>query len=216
MTYPPYGQQPGQPGPYPQQGSFGQQPPSGFPHSGPQPQPGYPGAQQPDPWAQQPGYQGGQPDPWGQQPGAFAQFPGGEGAAPPKKKKTGLIIGIVVAVVVLVGGGVTALLLLTGGSGGVADKTADPKSLAQAAVETVNNRDAKGYAALVCTVPKQSEVDDLQKQWAANTDQKASVTGDPQITGTTAKVPVTVTINGKTRSNDILMKQQNGKWCVEE
>lgn len=214
MTYPPYGQQPGQPGPYPQQGPYGRQP-SGFPQSGPQQQPGYPGAPagQPDPWGRPQGYgaPAGQPDPWGPQPGAFGQFPGGGDFAPPKRKKTGLIIGIVAAVVVLVGGGVTALLLLTGG-----DATADPKSLAEAAVKTVNDRDAKGYAALICTVPEQSEVDKLQQEWAGNSDQKANVSGEPNISGTTAKVPVSVTINGKTRSNQIPMKQQNGKWCIEE
>jgi hypothetical protein len=218
MTYPPTGPY-GQPGagtqgPYPQPGRYS----GGFPQSGPQPQPGYPGA---------PPF--GQPDPWGRPPGAFQPFPGGPGGEPPKKKKAGLIVGIIVAVVVLVGGGVTALVLLTGNDdkGGTAaapggqkpasaPDTSRPAGLAQAAVDSVNARSATQYATLVCKAPSQADVDALQKQWTSATDLHGSVAGAPDISGTTATVPVTVTYNGKTQTSSIPLKQQGSKWCIDE
>jgi hypothetical protein len=220
MTYPPTGPY-GQPGPGPQgRPGLYPQPGRGFPQSGPQPRPGYPGA------AQQPF---GQPDPWGQPPGAFQPFPGGPGGEPPKKKKTGLIIGIVLAVVVLVGGGVTALILLTGKNdkggntaapGGQKSASAPdlsrPAAVAQAAVDSLNARSATQYATLVCKAPSQSDVDALQKQWTSAPDLHGSIAGAPDITGTTATVPVTVTYNGKTRTSSMPLKQQGSKWCIDE
>ncbi|HVV10678.1 hypothetical protein [Amycolatopsis sp.] len=211
MTQPPAGQFP-QPGPYgqpAQPGPYGPQA-GGFPPSGPQPQPGHPGApQQPFNAFAEPHQQVRQ-DPWGQPPGAFQSFPGGAPAGPPRKK-TGLIIGIVVAVVVIVAGGVTALLVLTGG-----DDTSSPKGTAQAAVDALNKRDAKAYAALVCTAPKQSDVDQLAQEWQKATDLHATVSGDATVTGSTAKVPVTVTQSGETKTSDIPLKQQDSKWCIDD
>lgn len=212
MTHPPTG--PGRPGPY--------GPPGPYAQPGP-----YGGRQVPAPQQQF--------DPWGRAPGAFESYGGGslEGpvGGPPKKKRTGLVVGIVAAVVVLIGGGVTALLLLTGSddaNGGTAapasapaaSSTAaaasSPATVAQAAVDALNSRDARRYATLVCTTPSQSDIADLQKQWTEASDVHGSVVGQPDITGTTATVEVTVSYNGKTDSSKIPMKQQGQKWCIDE
>lgn len=210
MTHPPSG--PGRPGPY--------GPPGPYPEPAPVGRPGPPPQQQ--------------FDPWGRAPGAFESYAGGslEGpvSAPAKKKRTGLVVGIVVAVVVLVGGGVTALLLLTGSDGGSSGNSgtaapagssqatapSSPATVAQAAVDSLNSRSASRYATLVCTPPSQTDIADLQKQWTEATDLHGSVSGAPEITGTTATVEVTVSYNGKTQSTKIPMTQQGQKWCIDE
>lgn len=221
MTYPPsgpsgrpgpYGPPPG--GPYPQPGPYGAAP-GGFPPATQQPQQHF--------------------DPWGRPPGAFDAQPSMEGpvGGPPKKKRTGLVVGIVAAVVVLVGGGVTALLLLTGSDGKTGGTAAagapaanspagkpaaptTPASLAQLAIDSLNSRSASQYATLVCTPPSQADITSLQQQWTTASDLHGSVSGSPEVTGATAKVPVTVSYNGKTQSSKIPMKQQGQKWCIDE
>lgn len=217
MTHPPSAPS-GRPGP--------DSPPGG---RGPYAQPGpYGGRQQTPPSPPEQPF-----DPWGRAPGAFESYGGGslEGpvSGPPKKTRSGLVAGIVAAVVVLAGGGVTALLLLTRSDGdgtaatagapaptGEATPASNPATLAKAAVESLNSRSATRYATLMCAAPSQTALADVQKEWTEASDAHGSVTGSPEITGTTASVDVTVTYNGNTESTKILMTQQGQKWCIDE
>ncbi|GHF51674.1 hypothetical protein FHX82_004055 [Amycolatopsis bartoniae] len=212
MTHPPTGPA-GRPGPY---GPPGGQYPQG-PQYGQAPQQSGPPPQQFDAWKPAPA---GSPS---------LEGPVGE---PPKKRRTGLVAGIVAAVVVVVAGGVTALVLLTGNDGGGSSAAApgaatpsssaqtapgaSPAALAQAAVDSLNDRSASQYATLVCSAPDQADLANLQQQWTSATDLHGSVTGSPQVSGTTATVEVTVTYNGQTQSSKIPMKQQGQKWCIDE
>ena len=204
MTHPPTGPA-GRPGPYGPPGGQYPQGPQGF---GPAPQ---------------------EFDAWNPAPAGQGSLEGPAGG-PPKKRRTGLVAGVVAAVVV-VAGAVTALVLLTGndeGSGTAAPGAATPSSsavtapgaspaaLAQAAVDSLNNRSASQYATLVCAAPDQADLANLQQQWTTATDLHGSVSGSPEITGTTATVQVTVTYNGQTQSSKIPMKQQGQKWCIDE
>ncbi|MFF0432139.1 hypothetical protein ACFYU9_07950 [Streptomyces sp. NPDC004327] len=143
----PYGQQPGQPGPYGgQPNPYGQpqapQPGYGYPQQAPQ---GVP-PQQPGPYGGQPGPYGQQPNPYGQQPQApygqpqppygAPQGPGGYMPVPPapKKSKAPLTIGIVAAVVGLAIGAYYAF----GGGGGGGAIGDDTKGYKLAAPESVD------------------------------------------------------------------------------
>jgi phosphohistidine swiveling domain-containing protein len=186
-----------------------------------------------------------QPDPWGRQPDVFQSFPSGPDDQPPKKRTgliIGIVVAVVVlvgggvtALILLTGKGGTSAAPPAGSTprasgqpaptGGRSSSTAPtgkstggssgPAATAQAAVAALNARSATQYATLVCTSPKQTQVDDLQKQWTSATELHASVTGEPAVAGTTATVPVSVTHNGQTQSSKIPLKQQS-KWCVDE
>jgi hypothetical protein len=110
-------------------------------------------------------------------------------------------------------GGPSSAPATTGESAGGSD---GPAGTAQAAVDALNARSASRYATLVCTAPKQSDIDNLQKQWTSATALHATVTGNPDVTGSTATVAVSVTYNGQTQSSKIPLKQQNSKWCIDQ
>ncbi|HEY4017797.1 MAG TPA: hypothetical protein VGM75_03870 [Pseudonocardiaceae bacterium] len=235
-----YGQQPGQ---NPQQGGYPQQP-GGFPQTGGQPQqpggyPQQPGAyppgapqqpggypqtggfgQQPGGYPQNPGF--GQPGAYGQQPGGFPPgYPAGGGQG---KNKTPIIVaavGVVVALAVVAVLGFVWPGFFTGTS------TSSPTDVANAFIKVAKTGDltSEDALSLFCTRPTQQQIDTQRKQQQTNptTISAASIVGNPQITGNTAKVTlsITATSNGpdstgkpETSNLDVSMQQQNGKWCI--
>jgi hypothetical protein len=150
----PYGQQPGwpqpdvpggapQPGQQPGYGQpYGQQPGGYYPQTGPQPQPG---------WGQQP--YGTPPGGYGQpgQPGAYGQpgqFPGQFG--PPQGGRKSPLPWILIGGGVLVVGIVVVLIVVLSGG----PNSSDPKSVAQAYVDAVNNKDSSAMANVSCAADK--------------------------------------------------------------
>jgi hypothetical protein len=235
-----YGQQPGQ---NPQQGGYPQQP-GGFPQTGGQPQqpggyPQQPGAyppgapqqpggypqtggfgQQPGGYPQTGGF--GQPGAYGQQPGGFPPgYPAGGG---PGKNKTPIIlagVGVLVVLIVVFVGGFAWPGFFTGSS------TSSPTDVANAFISAIKGGDltTDDALSLFCTKWTQAQIDAQRKEQQEDptTVNSGSVVGNPQVTGTTAKVQVSINStdhgpdsSGKPETNTLTipMQQQNGKWCI--
>jgi hypothetical protein len=197
---PGYGQQPGpgqQPGGYPQQGGY--PPPGGYPQQGGYPQSGPQPVQQPGgygppgqygQYGQQPQY--GQPDPYGSPYGEKKKSPmpwilAGGGV---------LVIGIVVVLI----------LVLTGGS-----DTSSAQGAAEKAVAAINSRDVNASKEVDCDKSGnmgQLDMKDVPK------DLKAELTGSAKEDGDNAKAPMKMTAEGQTIQGDMVLRKQDGKWCV--
>ncbi|MFC0429709.1 hypothetical protein [Kutzneria buriramensis] len=237
MTYPPqppgpYGQQPaggyGQPG-YPQQpGGYPQQP-AGYPQQPPQGYPqqpatgGFPQQPQPDPYGQQP---------YGQQPPAGGVFPpqqpqwatqqapgpGGYPGYPQPKKKSPLpwILGGAGLVVVLI---VVLVVVMTRGGG----TSSDPKVVAQAYVDAVNNKNPAGMTNLVCSadMAKVNQMATSAPKMPGNIKVDMTATlGAVSVNGdkATAQITLNMTVNGQKSSLPQfplpLQKNSSGDWQI--
>ena len=251
MTYPPqppgpygpqqpggYGQQPGQnpqpggypqqPGGFPQTGGQPQQPggypqqPGGYPQGAPQQPGGYPQTggfpQQPGGYPQTGGF--GQPGAYGQQPGGFPPgYPAGGG---PGKSKTPIIlagVGVVVVLVVIFVGGFVWPGFFTGSS------SASPTDVANSFIKAAKADDLNAANALLCTKLTPQQIQQQQKFDQQDPSQvtAASIVGNPTITGTTAKVTISLTqidkgpdSSGKPETGNLTlsMQQVNGNWCI--
>lgn len=163
-----------------------------------------------------PGQYPQQPDPsrgaYGQA-GHFGQF-GDYVPPPPPKQRNPLpwILGgagvLVIAVVVVL------IVVLTGGS-----DTSSPKSVNDAVVKAVNDKDVKALKALLCSpdvLP--STVSTAVSAGKDFVDISATAKGDPVQQGSTATSTVSVHVSaaGQTFDADlrITMKQNNGSWCL--
>ena len=197
---PGYGQQPGpgqQPGGYPQQGGYppqgGYPQQGGYPPSGPQPvaQPGgYGPPGQYGQYGQQPQY--GQPGPYGPQYGA------------PKKSPLPWILAG--GGVLVIGAVVVLILVLTGGS-----DTSSAQGAAEKAVAAINNRDVNAGREVDCDKSANMgsfDLNDVPK------DLKAELTGSAKEDGDNAKAPMKMTAEGQTFEGDMVLRKQDGKWCV--
>jgi hypothetical protein len=251
VTYPPqppgpygpqqpggYGQQPGQnpppggypqqPGGFPQTGGQPQQPggypqqPGGYPQGAPQQPGGYPQTggfpQQPGGYPQTGGF--GQPGAYGQQPGGFPPgYPAGGGAG---KSKTPIIlagVGVVVVLVVIFVGGFVWPGFFTGSS------TASPTDVANSFISAAKADDLNAANALLCTKLTTAQIQQQQKLDQQDPSQvtAASIVGSPTISGTTAKVTISLTqiskaagSSGKPETGNLTlsMQQVNGNWCI--
>lgn len=194
-----YGQQPGpgqQPGGYPQQPGY--TPPGGYPQQG-----GYPPSG-PQPIQQPGGY--GQPGQFGQQP-QYGQ-PAGYGPPPGAQKKSPLpwILaggGVVVIAVVVV-----LILVLTGSS-----DTSSAQDAAVKAVAAINNRDINAANEVDCSKGGNMgdfNINDIPK------DLKAELTGSAKEDGDKARAPLKMTLAGQSVEGDMVLKKQDGKWCVDD
>jgi hypothetical protein len=229
MTSPPTG-------PYEQStpdGPHGSSPLSARPPAGGQPPPAdseEADAPQFEPWATR-------PDPWNQRDLCDQQSGGlpESGDTPPRRNRTRLITGIVVAVVVLVGGGVAAIALLTGNNTNTAAPTTapgagdapahrsspepvsrqDPASVAQALVQSIDDKDIPRYANLLCIKPKRSLMDELKVDWDGDSTLHAGLDERPAVTGTQATVTVRMTYRGQPMRPVLRLKQQGSAWCAD-
>lgn len=200
---PGYGQQPGpgqQPGGYPQQGGY--PPPGGHPQTGGYPQTGPQPTQQPGPYGQY-----GQPGQYGQQPPQYGQ-PAGYGPPPGGQKKSPLpwILaggGVVVIAVVVV-----LILVLTGGS-----DTTSAQGAAEKAVAAINDRDVNAAKEVDCSKGGDMGDFDIAK---IPQDLKMELTGSAAEDGDKAKAPIKMTALGRTIEGDMLLKKQDGNWCVDD
>lgn len=229
---PEYGQWPG-PGHHP----LG----DGFPRSGPQAGTGDPGDMgqfgRPGPWEWQPDPWGGQPDPWGGQVSGDAK--------PPKRRTgliTGVVVAVallaaggVTAALLLTGkDGKTTAAVPSGGTpyppsgtgnppaGGTAPSRsssgapgADPASVAQAVVASINTKNVVQYASQLCTKPEQGAMDELKSDWDGDSTLHASLAGSPRITGSKASVTVALTYHGQSLTPDLNLQRRGAGWCAD-
>ncbi|GEM_PF-3876213 len=239
----PYGEQPQQgwppapggygaaqpPGGYgpPPQPQYGQ-PPGGYGQP-PQPQYGQPQYGQPDPYGQssgapygQPsGAPYGQPDPYGQssgapygQPDPYAAGMPYPGAPTPAPNRTGMIVGIIVAVLVLVAGVVGLGVYLLGGSG-----TGSPQASAEAFMSGLKNADLDAVNKSVCASKRSNNTSQFDTTELKQVTWSYKI-GTPSVSGSTARVPVDLTISYQGQSLDltwtVITKNESGGWCVDD
>ncbi|MGH3520504.1 MAG: hypothetical protein ACRDQ7_24665 [Haloechinothrix sp.] len=230
MTYPPQpGQYGGQPDPYGQGGQYGGYPQSGgfpqqggypaeggqygqYPQQGGYPQPGGQYGQYPQQggYAQPGGQYGGYPQP-GAYPGAgqYSQTGGFDGPPPGPKSKTGLWIGLGVGGVILLVGAVLFTGFVTPGF----FLGNSPQSVAEKAVESVNNKDKDAVAEVIC-----GEISDTgpMADEALGGEVSAKLTGQVREEGEQAFAPVELTFNGITAAGELVLEKQDGAWCVDD
>ncbi len=219
--YPQTGGQPQQPGGYPQQqpggypqGAPGQ--PGGYPQTGGHPQ--SPPQQQPGGYPPPPGF--GQPGAYGQQPGGFPPgYPAGGG---PGKSKTPIIlagVGVVVVLVVIFVGGFVWPGFFTSSS------SASPTDVANSFIAAAKADNLDAANTLLCTklTPQQIQQQKKFDQQDPSQVTAASIVGSPTISGTTAKVTISLTqvdkgpdSSGKPQTANLTlnMQQVNGNWCI--
>jgi hypothetical protein len=151
-------------------------------------------------------------------------------------------VGAVAALVLLAGGGVITAVLVSGKGGGddpapaasVAgpgagvppgftapggaashSSGADPQSVAQAMVSSINAKDILQYASLLCTAPDQRVLDELKTDWDGDSSLHATLTGPPTVSGTKATVTLALTYHGQSLKPDLNLKHQGSGWCAD-
>jgi hypothetical protein len=105
--------------------------------------------------------------------------------------------------------------------------TSSPTDVAHAFIKVAKSGDltSEDALALFCTRPSQQQIDAQRKEQQEDptTVSSASMVGNPQVSGNTAKVTVSVTATdhgpdstGKPETSNltISMQQQNGTWCI--
>lgn len=96
-----------------------------------------------------------------------------------------------------------------GGSSNPAEAAA-VKDVAEDAASAFNDRDTDGLKEVSCDPSKINEEDMKQ----IPPDAKMEIVGEPTVTGETAKVKATFTAKGKSQTDDLDLKKQDGRWCI--
>lgn len=231
MTYPPQ-----QPGPYGQQpGQYGRPPSGGYPAQQPGPY-GQP------PSGGFPGMQPGMP-PGGYPPGGG--YPGGEPPRRKTGVIVGIVVAIVLlAGAVAVTGfwqpgffladdaedaddkGQTSEAAPTGDQGnqpppkptiqtppgGGTGEEAAVGAVADKVVNAFNERDKAGMKREFCDPSAIDEftMDDLPR------DARMRITGEPQVTGESAKVEIEFSVGDQKSTDNMPLKKQDGRWCAAD
>jgi hypothetical protein len=108
--------------------------------------------------------------------------------------------------VLVIGIAVVLILVLTGGS-----DTSSAQGAAEKAVAAINARDVNASKDVDCDKSGnmgQFDFNDIPK------DLKAELTGSATESGDSAKAPMKMTAAGQTLEGDMVLRKQDGKWCV--
>lgn len=97
----------------------------------------------------------------------------------------------------------------TGGEGGAEAVLAKAKAF----VDAYNSRNQEAMVATTCSDASKIRSFDLK---GLPSDAKMSITGDANVTGDTAKVPVEISQGGKSDDSRMPLRNESGGWCVSD
>jgi hypothetical protein len=115
--------------------------------------------------------------------------------------------GVVVIAVVVV-----LILVLSGGSGS-SGSTSSAQGAAEKAIAAINNRDVNAAKEVDCN--KGGNMGDFDINQIPK-DLKAELTGSAKEDGDKARAPIKMTLAGQSLQGDMVLKKQDGKWCVDD
>ncbi|PXY35673.1 hypothetical protein BA062_09250 [Prauserella flavalba] len=97
-----------------------------------------------------------------------------------------------------------------GDSGSSSDDTAAVQELADQALEALNNKDGALAKEISCN-PDAVSTDDFDQ---LPDGVEYSLNGDPEITGDSADIPVTISFQGQSQDETLPASKEDGTWCM--
>ncbi|PXY30201.1 hypothetical protein DI005_05830 [Prauserella sp. PE36] len=97
-----------------------------------------------------------------------------------------------------------------GDSGSSGDDTAAVQELADQALEALNNKDGALAKEISCN-PGAVSTDDFDQ---LPDGVEYSLNGDPEITGDSADIPVTISYRGQSQDETLPASKEDGTWCM--